>query len=248
VADRSRPQRGFALQGVLTLLLILALIAAVVLLLAERNQRRYFLETSGRVVSIDRGLPLPYGHAPFHPTDPGDARTYRPFELPADMALPSDEAFDDRLELDRRWADLLLQTARARLASGDPEHLQQGMDLLARVDALPQLTAEQLHLAHQLRSEVAFVEATDKLGRAMTALRETLSLLRLGSDSPNGHARESADLLDRLVPAVEQLQRAARSEGVMPADTGELPAVDGGDGAATAAVTSGDGGMADAGR
>jgi hypothetical protein len=245
VADRLR-RHGFSLQGALAVLLILALAAAIVLLLTERNQRRYFLQAQGRIVSIDRGLPLPYGHAPWHPTDTGDARTYRPFELPADVTLPADEAFDDRLELDRRWADLLLQTARARLAAADPERLQQGMDLLGRVETLPQLTAEQQHLAHQLRSEVAFVEATDKLGRAMTALRETLSLLRLGSDSPNGHARESADLLDRLVPAVEGLQRAARSEGVMPAESGELPAVDAG--AGNARPPSADSGEADGGK
>ena len=223
-----RKPRGFSLQGLLTLLLVLALLAAVVLLLTERNQRRYFLQAQGRLVVVDRGLPLPYGHAPYRPTDPTEARTYRPFQLPADLALPADEAFDDRLELDRRWADLLLQAARARLNAADPGHLQEGMDLLGQADSLAQLTAEQQHIARQLRSEVAFVEATDKLGRALTALRETVGLLRLGSDSPNGHAKESADLLDRLVPAIEQLQRAARSEGVMPAESGELPVPDAG--------------------
>ncbi len=153
---------------------------------------------------------------------------------PGELAVPGEEAFDDRLELDRRWADLLLQAAHARLSASDPAHLQEGpalqegMELLDQVDGLPQLTAEQQHVAHQLRSEVAFVEATDKLGRAMAALRETETLLRLGSDSPNGHAKESADLLDRLVPAIEQLQRAARSEGVMPAERGDLPLLDAG--------------------
>jgi len=216
------------MQGALTLLLILGLIAAVVLLLAERNQRRYFLQAQGRSLTIERGLPLPYGHTPYRPTDPAEAHTYRPFELPPEVAIPGDEAFDDRLELDRRWADLLLQAARARLNASDPTHLEEGMELLSQVDGLPQLSAEQQHLARQLRSEVAFVEATDKLGRAMAALRETEGLLRLGSDSPNGHAKDSADLLDRLVPAIEQLQRAARSEGVMPAERGDLPAPDAG--------------------
>jgi hypothetical protein len=218
------------MQGALSLLLILGLIAAVVLLLAERNQRRYFLQVQGRLLSIERGLPLPYGHAPYRPADPSDAHTYRPFELPPDVAVPGDEAFDDRLELDRRWADLLLQAAHARLNASDPAHLEEGMELLGQVDALPQLTAEQQHLARQLRSEVAFAEASDKLGRAMAALRETEGLLRLGSESPNGHARQSADLLDRLVPAIELLQRAARSEGVMPAERGDLPAPDAGPG------------------
>ena len=226
MAERSR--RGFSLQGALTLLLILALIAVVLLLLAERNQRRYFLQAQGRLLVIDRGLLLPYGHAPFRPSDPTDAHTYRPFELPGELAVPGDETFEDRLELDRRWADLLLQAAGARLHASDPAHLQEGMELLGQVDALPQLSAEQRHVARQLRSEVAFVEATDKLARAMAALRETEGLLRLGSESPNGHAKDSADLLDRLAPAVEQLQRAARSEGVMPAEHGDLPAPDAG--------------------
>jgi hypothetical protein len=216
------------MQGLLVLLLILALTAALLLLLSERNQRRYFLEVQGRLVVIDRGLALPYGHAPYHPADTAGARAYRPFELPAEIALPGEEAFDDRPELDRRWADLLLQAAKARLDGVDPAHLEQGMDLLGQVDALRELTAEQQHQARQLRSEVAFAEATDELARALAALRETQGLLRLGSESSRGHAKDSADLLDRLSPAIDQLQRAARSEGVMPAERGDLPAADAG--------------------
>ncbi len=73
----------------MTLLLILALMAAVLFLLAERNQRRYFLQAQGRLLVIDRGLLLPYGHAPFHPSDPADASTYRPFELPPRSRFPA---------------------------------------------------------------------------------------------------------------------------------------------------------------
>ena len=218
-------RRGFSFQGFLTLLFILALLAAVGFLLTERNQRRYFLRTQGDLVIVDRGLPLPYGHGPFHPSDPAQIKAYQPIHLPSDVAPPGEEAFDDRAELDQRLGTLLLQSARSRLAATDQSHLEDGIGLLAQADALPELTAEQRHMARQLRSEVAYVEATDQLARALAASlpRHRRDSCNLGAESMSAHAKDSAELLDRLMPLVESLQRAARGQGVMPADVADLP-------------------------
>ena len=85
-------------------------------------------------------------------------------------------------------------------------------------------------MARQLRSEVAYNEASDELSRSLAQLREVESLLKLGSEASNSHTKASADLLDRLTPAVEGLLRAARGQGVVPADPSELlpPVSDGG--------------------
>ena len=212
-------------QAVLTTLLVLALLAALGLLLTERNQRRYFLRTQGNAVVIDRGLPLPYGHGPYRPSDPALAYAYQPFRLPEGVPAPGEEAYDDRAELDQRLGELLLQAAKVRLGASDEGHLTEGMAYLGQADALTQLTTEQRKGARTLRSEVAYLEATDELARALAALRDAQDLLRLGSASSNSHAKDSADLLDRLTPAVEAIVRAARGQGVMPADNAELPRV-----------------------
>ncbi len=223
--------RGLTFQGLLTALLILTLIAALGLLLTERNQRRYFLRSQPPFVVVDRGLPLPYGHGPFRPTDPQLVRAYQSFRLPAGVPPPGEEeAFDDRAELDQRLGDLLLTAAKARLTATDEGHLDDGMNFLLQADALSQLSSEQRRLARQLRSEVAYAEASDELARALAQLREVQSLLKLGSESANTHTKESAELLDRLTPAVDALVRAARGQGVVPADPSELlrPTADGG--------------------
>jgi hypothetical protein len=223
--------RGATFQGLLTALLILTLLAAVGLLLTERNQRRYFLRSQPPFVLVDRGLPLPYGHGPYHPSDPQLAKAYQAFRLPTGVAAPAeDESFDDRAELDQRLGDLLLAAAKARLAATDEGHLQDGMAYLAQLDSLGQLSGEQRRGARALRSEVAYVEASDELGHALAALRDVEGLLKLGADSANAHTKDSADLLDRLTPAVDSVVRAARGQGVAPADSPELaaPAPDGG--------------------
>ena len=123
-----RTRRGATFQGVLTALLILTLLAAVGLLLTERNQRRYFLRSQPPFVVVDRGLPLPYGHGPFRPSDPQLIRAYQSFRLPAGVTPPSEEeSFDERAELDQRLGDLLLASAKARLAATDEGHLDDGM-------------------------------------------------------------------------------------------------------------------------
>ena len=231
--------RGVTFQGLLTALLILTLLAAVGLLLTERNQRRYFLKFQPPYVVVDRGLPLPYGHGAFRPSDAQLAKAYQAFQLPAGVAPPTEEeSFDDRAELDQRLGTLLLAAAKTRLAATDDAHLTDGMAYLSQLDALIQLSSEQRLAARALRAEVAYVEATDELGRALAALREIEGLLKLGSETSNLHTKDSADLLDRLSPAVESLVRAARGQGVVPANTADLPASTPDAGPAAAAVAS----------
>jgi hypothetical protein len=217
-------RRGLTLQGLLTALLVLGLLAAVGLLLTERNQRRYFLRSQPPFVTVDRGLPLPYGHGPYRPQDPQLQRAYQAIRLPAGVAPPTEEeAFDDRAELDQRLGDLLLASAKARLSAADEGHLSDGIALLAQMDALTQLTSDQRRSAHQLRAEVAYVEASDELARALAALREVEGLLKLGAESQNPHTKDSAELLDRLSPVVDSLRRAALGQSIVPADRADLP-------------------------
>ena len=225
---------GSAMRGALTTLVILGLLGVVGFLLAERNRHRYFLSAEGQTVVVERGLELPYGHGAFRPQDPSLAGAYAPLRLPAGVAAPGDEEFDDRGDLDRRLGDLLLASAKARLGATDPARLAEGIAILDRAELLQQLTSDQRRRLTALRSEVAYFEASDRIARALGELRDARDLLHLAAEGRDSHARESAELLDTLTPALDRLVRATRGA--------EVPAP-----AVAAAPEAPDGGMGDGG-
>jgi hypothetical protein len=58
---------------------------------------------------------------------------------------------------------------------------------------------------------------------ALAALDEASAMLQLGSIGAGPNSKDAADLLDRLSKPIDQLERAARSGSLMPADRSELP-------------------------
>lgn len=202
-------------------LVILALAGAVGYLLSERNARRFFLRYEGGVATVERGLLLPIGHAPYRPKDPILAQAYAPFRLREGTPMPADEPFEDRADLDRKICELLIEAARGQLASSDPVHLEAGIALINRAELLREITADQAQTLRGLRSEVAYFQASSEISRALATLQNVRGLLRLAAEGNQKHARESADLLDRLDAPIDLLLRAARSAAVLP---GEQPA------------------------
>jgi hypothetical protein len=214
-------------------LVILALAGAVGYLLSEKNARRYFLRYEGGVATVERGLLLPIGHAPYRPKDATLARAYAPFRLREGTAMPLDEAFDDRADLDRRVCELLIDAARGQLSSSDAVHLEAGIDLINRAELLREISPDQLQTLRGLRSEVAYFQANAEISRALATLQNVRGLLRLAVEGNQRHARESADLLDRLDAPIDLLLRAARGASLLPGEPAPAvvpggPAPDGG--------------------
>ncbi len=214
---------GGGLRGAFLTLVILALLGLVGWLLSERNYHHYFLHADGETVLVERGFQLPYGHGPFRPRDPQLAQAYAPLRLPPGVPPPPDEELEERFELDRRLGELLLASAQKRISEKDPSHLAEGIGYLDRAELLPDLGSDQRRELRTLRSEVAYFEASDKIARALEALRQARDLLRLGSEGRETNARESADLLERIEPPLAALIRAASATGIAPAPQSALP-------------------------
>ncbi len=208
-----------AFRGLLTTVIILGLLSAVGWLLAERNAHHYFLRAEGRTVLVERGWFLPFGHGPFRPRDPALAQAYAPITLPEGVALPGgetggEEELDDRYVLDQRLGELLLAAAKARLAPPTPDRRAAGA-YLDRATLLPDLTSDQRRELQSRRAEVAFFEASDRISGAITALQDARQLLELATTGSPTHAREAADLLDHLRPALDGLLRATRGADIL---------------------------------
>jgi hypothetical protein len=218
MTEDSRPSHGHGMRPFFSSLVILALAGAVGYLLSERNARRYFLHYDRGVAVIERGLLLPIGHAPYRPKDPTLIKAYAPFRLREGRAPLADESFDDRADLDRRVGELLIEAARGQLASSDPVHLEEGIALLDRAELLREITAEQAQALRALRSEVAYFQANAEVSHALGTLQTARGLLKLAVEGNQKHARESADLLDRLDTPIDLLLRAARGASVLPGE------------------------------
>ncbi|MHB1846190.1 MAG: hypothetical protein ACYCWW_15310 [Deltaproteobacteria bacterium] len=223
MADASGGGVGSALRGAFMTLVVLGLLGVVGWLLSERNAHHYFLHADGGTVLVERGFMLPYGHGAYRPKDPALAPAYAPLRLPPGVAPPADEELEERADLDRRLGELLIASARVRIDAKDPSHLAEGIGYLDRAELLPELGSDQRETLRALRSEVAYFEASDKIARALGALQEARALLRLGSEGSQSHARESADLLDRMSTPLDGLLRAARAAAILPAERPELP-------------------------
>src|SRR5512142_442559 len=152
VATR-KGQAGAAARGMLAVLVILALAAAVGWLVSERNAHTWWLAPDeGRLV-VMKGLFLPYGRQEYKTSDPVQARVYAPLVPPQGKPLPEERQFGEQGDLDRALYDLLAAWAREDVASGDPARLERGLGYLERALDLPGLSTAQREDLAALRAE-----------------------------------------------------------------------------------------------
>src|SRR5690606_34977077 len=83
-----------------TRLVILALLASLFYLLAERNRRFYFLSAEADQLIVSRGTWLPSWKAPYYPEDPLMAKAYAPVDVPEGETV-AQRRFDERQDLDQ---------------------------------------------------------------------------------------------------------------------------------------------------
>jgi hypothetical protein len=200
-----------SLRRLLLFLLVLALLAAVGWLLAERNARRYWLVPEGGRLAVYQGILFPVGKRPFGSADPVAAEAYAPIDAPPGAPVPGERAFGDRSELDQGLFEVLAGWARADIQSDDPERLARGLGYLARAEKLAGITGEQRDALRMLRAESGFHEARQLVARAAEALTDAREKLRLVTDSRSRKAADAFTLLRRLEPVLEEVYRIARA-------------------------------------
>lgn len=203
-------RRKGSLGSLLSVLVILALAAAVVWLLAERNRRTWFLvPDEGRLV-VMHGTLLPFGRETYTPDDAALAQAYAPVVPPPGATLPPEQSFDERALLDQALYGVLAGWAKADVDSGVKERLARGLDYLARAERLAGLTAQQQQELAMLHAESGFFEAQGLLERAAQDLRSATERLRAASGSRSAHAADARLLLKDLEPAVDGILSALR--------------------------------------
>lgn len=219
----ARP-RGGGMKGLLAWVAILALLALVVWLAAERNARTWHLvPDEGRLV-VMRGMLLPVGRQAFKASDPATAQAYAPVVAPPGKPLPSERSFDERSLLDQALYNILAAWARDEIASGDPAHLERGLAYLARAERLPGLSTAQRDDLAALRAESGYLEALRLVARAAEELRDASEKLRRASGSRTPHAKEAGLLLLDVEPAADAALGALRTMGTVGGAEAKPPA------------------------
>jgi hypothetical protein len=213
--------RGVGVKGLLAGAAILALLALVVWLAAERNARTWHLvPDEGRLV-VMRGMLLPVGRQAFETSDPALAQAYAPVVAPPGKPLPAARSFEERSLLDQALYDLLAGWARDQIASGDPARLERGLGYLARAERLPGLSPAQRDDLAALRADSGYQEALRLIGRAAEELREAAEKLRQATGSRSRHATDAGLILRDVEPAVDAALGALRAAGTVERGGGE---------------------------
>jgi hypothetical protein len=228
---RGRGARSGA-KALLAWLAILALVAAVGWLMAERNARQWFLVPENGLVVVKRGMRFPVGRQAYQPEDPGAAEVYAPLVPPPGAAVPAEGAYDDRTALDQALLDLLVGWAREDVKSGDPARLERGLGYLGRAERLGGISVAQREALGALRAESAFYEAQRLLGRGAEWLRQAIDKLRLAASAPTPRGAEAQGLLRQVEGAADAVIAASRSAQAPPPPATPAPPTGEGAGAA----------------
>ncbi len=200
------------------LLAIVALVAALLFLLSERNARTFAVEQRGDKLLVMRGRMFPWGLEPFAPQDKVLVQAYAPISLegdsPGEVLL---ERYDDRDQLDRALFRMLRQWVEGRLDSDDPARLAQAMRFLGRAALLNGADEEERRQLRELQGRIAFFEGRARMEESLSALREALAKLKLASEGNGRYSRYAGELYEALSPLSEQLGRATRRSSSAPA-------------------------------
>ncbi|HXX32410.1 MAG TPA: IF-2 protein [Myxococcaceae bacterium] len=216
---------GHAFRRLLVTLLVLALAGVVCVLLARDNARTFSLRMEGTKLIVQKGRMLPWGSAPYRPSDGALAEAYAPVELGGNAPAGVDaERFEDRDELDRALFRILEQAARPKLLADDTRVVSEGMTLLRRMERLQGASDEQKHTLRTLQLEVAYDQARIRFEEARRAVAEGLAQLRIAADSTTRRARVAHAMLIKVEPAASALEEVLRQVVVTLADTTAAPA------------------------
>lgn len=195
----------------LVTLLVVGLVGAVGVLLSELNARTFRFEQAGDALVVHKGRRFVVGSSPYRPADAALADAYAPVPVGgADVSGLLGERFREREELDRALFGLLETLARPKMASDDPQTLDQGLYLLRRAEKLTGLTEEQRLTLKRLQADVAYYQARNKFEDARKLVVEALGQLKLAAEAENRHSRSAHQMISFVEPVAHALSEALR--------------------------------------
>jgi hypothetical protein len=209
MAERVEQKSGGGLKRLGTWLVVLGLLAAVLWLASDRNQRRYsWTVDSGKLV-ISKGRFFPTGQGVIAADDPHYGSVYGPIALPQGAKV-QDQEFDDQTALDRALVDLILPMAKADLQKGDEPAIAEANVLSDRAAALPGLTADQHRALGSVRGDLSFVSAKGELIQAAKLVLSARRKLDAVRDGGGEHALEAGPVVRELAAIQEALEQAVQ--------------------------------------
>lgn len=211
------------LRRMATLAIIFALSLGILVLLAERNSRFYYLGSEGDMLVVSRGAWLPWGKRPWTSDDPTIREVYGPLPLPVGEPPVPEQRFDERQELDRALFEVLAGWADAKIRTDEPVQMREGLVYVERASRLTGITPPQRKRLRALRAELAFYEGRDSLERGGQLLQEARDHLELATEASNARAREAVAILDDLQPGLERINRALQTARGLRLPVASLP-------------------------
>lgn len=195
----------------LIVLVVFGLGAAVVMLLSQLNSRTFTTELADGRLLILKGRMMPFGAAPFRPSDPALADAYAPIPLEGLSPGPIlEQRFTERDELDRALFDVLEQLARPRVTADDPQAMERGLYYIRRAERLSGLSEEQRRTLKGMQAEGAYYLARTRLDDARRQIIDALAQLKLSAESQSRHSRNASQMLLEIEPAAKALEDSLR--------------------------------------
>ena len=204
-AERS----GGGLKRLATWLVVLALLAAVLWLASDRNQRRYSWTVDAGKLVISKGRFFPTGQGVIAADDPQHGTVYGPIAAPQGAKVP-DQEFDDQTALDRALFDLIVPWAKADLQKGDEPAMAEANALADRAGSLPGLTADQYRTLGTVRGELSYASARGELVQAAKLVLSARRKLDAVREAGGEHALEAGPVVRELAGIQEALEQAAQ--------------------------------------
>lgn len=213
-----------AFKRLLITVALLGLAGVTVFLLSQENSRTYTLEVRDGKLVILKGRMMPMGADPWRPP-PELVDTYAPIDLKGTQPYGVlNVKYTDRDELDRALFGVLEGLAKPRVASDQPDELNDGLYYLRRADRLSGLSEEQKISLKTMKSDVAFYSARMKLEDAQRQIEEALSQLRISTESNNKHARSAYQMLTAVEPqAKNMIETLRKAVNALSAPAGQIP-------------------------
>lgn len=176
------------------------------------NARTWGLELVGDQLVVTKGKMLPLGTEPFEPGDPLLSQAYAPLDLNGNTALAViGQRYQDRDELDRALFSVIELLARPRVVSDLKSDLDVGVALVKRAEALRGISEPQRLTLGQLRGEVAYFLARQRIDDARKQLDEAVRQLKLAADADARHKKDATQMLLAVEPQVRSLSASLRA-------------------------------------
>jgi hypothetical protein len=194
----------------LTGVLILALLAAVLYLLSDRNSRTYFIVQQDKALVIKKGRFLPVGSTEYRTIDPQLSAAYAPIKMPGFATAQPEESFSERADLDQALASRLISWSRTLVGRDTAAAIRSAVSLMERVNLIPVTSVVQKRTLEELYREVAFFQGRESLRAAQGSLQESLSYFQRAKEAKSkkaNRARHAVTVLKKMTKDLDQIVR-----------------------------------------